>query len=1013
MESDPPQDQSAPPANAATATKVKVEEDPQPTSLAHLNETPLAIETPLLTAQNPSLATASATEASPMATDKAPSTATSTAERVAANETKASRPARSCRKEKPSKSGEVSEEDEDPKDRSYRDPGDEGEDDEDNDDDGGDSEDGDGKKNGNQDRPKRRIFKGPREYMAWLHATERELGKDLTQTSKRPASSELAGDRKRQMTSRDGPGLVDSLVDEATRPSDGTSTETVVPPAPTIAATSIREQIRMLANSVPDGADTRRTSTQKKDVSEASRVFGFRKVKARDGQWLLSGMVSQLLNHQLTASAWMIKRELAEVEPRGGLLCDYMGMGKTIMSLACILGNPPDEKDIQDFSATTLVVVPNLMIARNWLREAKKHYKPEHSNRVAVYDASAEKPLENEGLELMILITTYREMFCDFDPPEEVLQQSREGSDDFVSLADASAGRVGFLLQQKWYRVILDEAHAIKNDRSRTKMACCALQSKNNWALSGTPLANSALELFPYLQFTRCPLAGSRESFKRNYLDQDGKVNSGFESLVSMLMYRRMPEDAFLGHRILELPKSEQMDIWVPLSDAEYAVHRTVTAFHDKIQQETKRRKLGFPSAEALEPTRNFAKLLRLRSLTSHFFTLENWFRNTVDMETLKGLKAALQDVDSSSTIMQQVSGGEVEGNHLAGFEKGLAWLRARKEPVFGGKFEWQSVIDLVESEMLVSDATCGGCDEPLNTKCVRLEPCGHYMCWCCHKSAGKNNDQLKCKATGCDQKVDASKQVTTLRSIYNDAMKDKRFEEPGRDVKGIVCRQPEASNSFSVATAREPGLPLLPSTKLTAAMAVVMTWLEEHPDDKIIIYFNFLASLKVMGSMLNLAEIDFLYYVGCMGKLQRSRALRSFEKDPSKKILISTLRAGGQALNLTVANRVIIIDPWWNTTLERQAFCRVLRMGQKKPSYLVRILAGDQVDSRIFKLQGSKDEEISHALQDDGHVPQTMNEAELASLFDQKGKPDRARKIRARKTAVKRGRGRTSATRR
>ncbi|KAF4583167.1 SNF2 family domain-containing protein [Ophiocordyceps camponoti-floridani] len=208
-------------------------------------------------------------------------------------------------------------------------------------------------------------------------------------------------------------------------------------------------------------------------------------------------------------------------------------------------------KNEEDFSATTLVIVPNLMIARNWLLEAKKHYMPTHSNRVAIYDVSKtqlvdeKKKKKKKKNKLLIL-----EVYCDFHPTEEVSRQAggkNPKTPSFRAGAEGSNGRTGFLLKQKWYRVILDEAHAIKNIFSRTKMACCALQSKNNWALSGTPLANSALG------------KGKHEIF---------------ESLVSLLMYRWMPEDTFFGHHILELPRSEQMEIWVPLSDAEYAISR-------------------------------------------------------------------------------------------------------------------------------------------------------------------------------------------------------------------------------------------------------------------------------------------------------------------------------------------------------------------------------------------------------------------------------------------------------
>jgi SNF2 family DNA or RNA helicase len=67
----------------------------------------------------------------------------------------------------------------------------------------------------------------------------------------------------------------------------------------------------------------------------------------------------------------MIKRELARMQPFGGLLADSMGMGKTIMSLACILGNPADDEHIAKFCKATLVVVPSKAVAQQWEAEAR------------------------------------------------------------------------------------------------------------------------------------------------------------------------------------------------------------------------------------------------------------------------------------------------------------------------------------------------------------------------------------------------------------------------------------------------------------------------------------------------------------------------------------------------------------------------------------------------------------------------------------------------------------------
>lgn len=109
-------------------------------------------------------------------------------------------------------------------------------------------------------------------------------------------------------------------------------------------------------------------------------------------------------------------------------------------------------------------------------------------------------------------------------------------------------------------------------------------------------------------------------------------------------------------------------------------------------------------------------------------------------------------------------------------------------------------------------------------------------------------------------------------------------------------------------------------------------------------------------------------------------------------------MRCGGQSLNLTVANRVIIVDPWWNKTQEQQAFGRVVRMGQQKTSYLVRILSEGKIDKHMAMLQEQKSEIVDRALQDDGHTPASLTDEQIDELFspkEQEKKPSKGKEIK------------------
>lgn len=70
---------------------------------------------------------------------------------------------------------------------------------------------------------------------------------------------------------------------------------------------------------------------------------------------------------------------------------------------------------------------------------------------------------------------------------------------------------------------------------------------------------------------------------------------------------------------------------------------------------------------------------------------------------------------------------------------------------------------------------------------------------------------------------------------------------------------------------------------------------------------------------------------------------------------MLISLKAGGVALNLTVANRIFLMDPWWNPAAEMQAIDRTHRIGQRKPIYATRFIIEDSIEDRILKLQDKK----------------------------------------------------------
>jgi hypothetical protein len=93
-------------------------------------------------------------------------------------------------------------------------------------------------------------------------------------------------------------------------------------------------------------------------------------------------------------------------------------------------------------------------------------------------------------------------------------------------------------------------------------------------------------------------------------------------------------------------------------------------------------------------------------------------------------------------------------------------------------------------------------------------------------------------------------------------------------------------------------------------------------------------------------------------------------------------MQCGGQALNLACANRVIVLDPWWNSAVEQQAFGRVHRMGQQKETYLAKVIVRNSVDERLVKLQQKKLEAVGKAIKEHDPSDSDLTAEEIASLI-------------------------------
>ena len=93
----------------------------------------------------------------------------------------------------------------------------------------------------------------------------------------------------------------------------------------------------------------------------------------------------------------------------------------------------------------------------------------------------------------------------------------------------------------------------------------------------------------------------------------------------------------------------------------------------------------------------------------------------------------------------------------------------------------------------------------------------------------------------------------------------------------------------------------------------------------------------------------------GSTSHKERTRIVETFQKDPSVQIFVVSLKTAGVGLNLVAANKVFLVDPWWNPGVEEQAIERVHRIGQKRSVEVIRFVMDKSIEMRMLELNTSK----------------------------------------------------------
>lgn len=277
-----------------------------------------------------------------------------------------------------------------------------------------------------------------------------------------------------------------------------------------------------------------------------------------------------------------------------------MGLGKTIAALSLILSN----KAPAGTPKTTLIVAP-LALLRQWEREIHEKVKPEHMLSTFIYHGPAKKTRQARRLfGYNVVLTSYETVTSDH-------------------LNIRRNNRRALLYQEKFYRIILDEAHRIKNRNAQCSVAVADLQAHKRLCMTGTPFMNNVVELYPLLRFLQIKPYNDLALFQANIggtvrkWDKDPEEYAAamrlLQAVFRSITLRRTKESQLDGKPIIVLPQKTILKWPVELDEEKRAYYVAM-----KQKQQIKVNKYLKRGMSSKIYTYILLLLLRLRQVCCH-----------------------------------------------------------------------------------------------------------------------------------------------------------------------------------------------------------------------------------------------------------------------------------------------------------------------------------------------------------------------------------------------------------
>lgn len=630
----------------------------------------------------------------------------------------------------------------------------------------------------------------------------------------------------------------------------------------------------------------------------------------------------------------------------GGILADEMGLGKTIEMLSLMHSNrsdvatqatqsvpslitdlprlPKSSASVESAPCTTLVVAPMSLLAQ-WESEAQKASQPGSLKSLVYYGSDKVANLQhlcceaNAASAPNLIITSYGIVLSEFN------QVASRGGD---------RASHGGLFSVDFFRVILDEAHFVKNRQSKTAKACYEISAQHRWVLTGTPIVNRLEDLFSLVRFLRVEPWNNFSFWKtfitvpfesKDFIRALDVVQTVLEPLVLRRTKDMKTPD---GQALVPLPP-RTIDIEeIELSKQEREVY-------DYIFTRAKRTFNATMEAGTLlkSYTTIFAQILRLRQSCCHPILTRN-----------KAIAA--EEEDAAAAV--DIANGLADDMDLQELIERFTSDSGNEEDItnkFGAH-----VLQQIQAE---ANSECPICtEEPMMEPAVT--GCWHSACKQClldYVQHQKDKQELPL-CFNCREPIN-----------QRDIFKIVRDEDTGMDSNDMdlySATPPNTTTSSAKPIKQHPKISLRrigtdSSAKIAALISHLKSIRMSSPTTKSVVFSQFTSFLDLIAPALSRAGIPHLRFDGTMNQKVRATTITSFAESKKGMVLLLSLRAGGVGLNLTAAKRVFMMDPWWSFAVEAQAIDRVHRMGQDDEVKVVRFVVSGSIEGRMLKIQERK----------------------------------------------------------